>query len=228
MGISLLSWLGWDFVQIRCDGRQGGSAAEQGAEVFDMARAALHERGLSLSDTVRSRVFGVDRPARDAVSAARAQALRGDDRAASSSYIAPKLVAPGALVALDLIAVRPRPGVRRSIAEYAPPKQPICFVALGPLLVLSGNTSQLPTLREQLRQDILPRVAAYLDEGASSWRRIAEISCFLHESQAPEELRACFENFAQPFPPRFEVRFVEGFSAPDKLVEVEVTAERFA
>ena len=226
MKLSVLNWLDWEFVEVRCEAQSGKTAAEQGDAVFDQARAALKSQGLTLSNTVRSRVFGVDRPARDAVSNSRFAALKGNDRAASSSYIAPKHFSSKALVALDLIAVRPRPDVAKVIKEDNPPKPPICYITLGPLLVLSGNTSELPTLKEQVTQDILPRVDTYLKEGGSSWKQVVNVSCYMHESQKPEELRAHFKTIANPFPVRFEIFFVEGFSSPGKLVEVEVTAQR--
>jgi enamine deaminase RidA (YjgF/YER057c/UK114 family) len=226
MKISVLNWIDWEFVEVRCEAQSGKTAAEQGDAVFDQARAALALHGLDLSNTIRSRVFGVDRPARDAVSNSRFAALKGNDRAASSSYIAPKHFSSKALVALDLIAVRPRPGVSKIIKEYVPPKGPICYIAMGPLLVLSGNTSQLPTLEEQVTTDILPRIDLYLKEGASSWKQVVNVSCYMHESQKPDELRTHFKTIADPFPVRFEIYFVEGFSSPDKLVEVEVTARR--
>lgn len=226
MKMSVLNWLDWEFVDVRCEAQSGKTAAEQGEAVFNQARAALKLHGLTLSDTVRSRVFGVDRPARDAVSNSRFEALKGNDRAASSSYIAPKHFSSEALVALDLIAVRPRPGITKVIKEYVPLKGPICYITLGPLLVLSGNTSQLPTLKEQVTQDILPRVDSYLKEGGSSWKQVVNVSCYMHESQQAEELRTHFKSIANPFPGRFEIYFVEGFSAPGKLVEVEVTAQR--
>lgn len=226
MKMSILYWLEWEFVEVRCEARSGTTAAEQGDAVFEQARAALALHGLTLSHTIRSRVFGVDRPARDAVSNSRFRALKGVDRAASSSYIAHKHFSSDALVALDLIAVRPRPGITKVIKEYVPLKQPLCYVALGPLLVLSGNTSQLPTLEQQVTQDILPRITSYLAEGGSSWKQVVNVSCYLHESQKPEELRTHFRTLADPFPVRFEIYFVEGFSSPGKLVEVEVTAQR--
>lgn len=226
MKTSLLDWIGWEFVEVRCEARNGATAAEQGDAVFEQARAALAQHGLTLSNTVRSRVFGVDRPARDAVSNSRFKALAGNARAASSSYIAPKHFSSDALVALDLIAVRPRPGITKVIKEYVPQKQPLCYITLGPLLVLSGNTSQLPTLEQQVTRDILPRITSYLAEAGSSWKQVVNVSCYMHESQQPEELRAHFRTMADPFPVRFEIYFVEGFSSPGKLVEVEVTAER--
>lgn len=227
MKLSLLTWLGWDFVRISCEAREGKTAAEQGAAVFAQARVALAGQGLTLGNTIRSRVFGVDRPARDAVSQARFAALQGGERAASSSYIAPKrFFSSDALVALDLIAVRPRPGVARIIREYTPPKSPICAVELGPLLFLSGNTSEIPTLEAQLTADILPRIQGYLETSGSSWAQVVNVDCYLHESQSPETLRACLAAGAGALPARLGIHFVEGFSSHDKLVEVEVTALR--
>ena len=226
MKTSLLRWLDHDFVEIRCEARRGATAAEQGEDVFNQARTALAVHGLTLAHTLRSRVFGVDRAARDAVSQSRFAALAGESRAASSSYIAPKLFSSDALVALELIAARPRAGIAKIIRAYDPPKAPICSISFGALLVLSGNTSELPTLARQLGEDILPRIGQYLAEAGSSWECVAQICCYLHESQNPAALMDRFRAGKIPLPPRFEVQFVEGYSAPGKLVEVEVTALR--
>ena len=228
MKTSVLTWLGAEFVHISCEAREGKTAAEQGKDVFAQARAALAIQGLSSGDTVRSRVFGVDRAARDAVSQARFAALQGNDRAASSSYIAPKRFSSDALVALDLIAIRPRPGIVKVIRDYAPPRSPICSVELGPLVFLSGNTSERATLEAQLVGDILPRIRSYLQTACSDWRYVVNVDCYLHESQSQEKLRECYVAVAGALPARFEICFDEGFSLPGKLVEVEVTAQRVA
>jgi enamine deaminase RidA (YjgF/YER057c/UK114 family) len=93
-------------------------------------------------------------------------------------------------------------------------------------MVLSGQTAVLPNLEIQVTTDILPRITQYLTEAASGWDQVIQVSCYMHESQSVDALRALFRKMVPVEPPRFEVRFVEGYSAEGKLVEIEVTALR--
>jgi enamine deaminase RidA (YjgF/YER057c/UK114 family) len=103
---------------------------------------------------------------------------------------------------------------------------PICYVTLGPLMVISGMTVVLPTLEDQVTTDILPRITLYLAAAGSGWNRVAKVSCYLHRSQSPDEMCALFRRTVPEWPPLFEIVFVDGYSADGKLVEIEVTAER--
>jgi hypothetical protein len=125
--------------------------------------------------------------------------------------------------------VKPRPGIQKVIRENEPPRTPIRYMTLGPLLILSGQTAVLPTLEIQVTTNILPRITEYLAEAKSGWDRVANVSCCLHKSQSPDEMRRLFKQMVQIEPPRFEIiNCVEGYSAEGKLVEIEVTATRDA
>lgn len=228
MHIEILNWLGQEFVSLAAEAEAGGSAAQQTRSLFDRFEGTLEGHGLTLADTVRSRLFGHDRPARDAGSDVRSEVLSGPARAATSSYIAPRRFASGALVAMDLIALRPGTGLDKRIRENDPPRTPCRYLTCGPLMVLSGQTAVLPTLDEQVTGDILPRISQYLAEAGSSWALVDEANCYLHASQDPAHLRSLFLEIAPALPPRFSARFVEGYSAEGKLVEIEVTARRVA
>ena len=228
MRITVLNWLGFEFIELAAEAKPGPNAESQARQLFDGFADTLKGHGLTLADTVRSRLFAADRSARDAASDIRAATLAGAARAATSSYIAPKLFASDALVAMDLIAVRPRPGMSKIVRENEPPRTPCRYLTCGPLLVLSGQTAVLPTLDIQATTNILPRITEYLAEAKSGWDQVAQVSCYLHESQSADHMRALFRKMVPVEPPRFEVRFVEGYSAEGKLVEIEVTALRRA
>ena len=70
-------WLGHELVELSAEGRSSGDAAEQGRELFARLDGELRDLGLSLDNTVRSRVWGRDRPSRDAGSRERVTALSG-------------------------------------------------------------------------------------------------------------------------------------------------------
>ena len=226
MRVSVLNWLGFEFIELSAEAKAGPDAATQAKELFARFEQTLATHGLSMADTVRSRLFATDRAARDSASEVRVAKLAGPARAATSSYIAPKLFASNANVAMDLIALRPRPGMSKKIRENNPPRTPCRWLTVGPLIVFSGQTVVLPTLDIQVTTDILPRISQYLAEEKSDWSQVAQVSCYLHASQTAAHMREVFHKVVPNVPPRFEVRFVEGYSLEGKLVEVEVTALR--
>jgi enamine deaminase RidA (YjgF/YER057c/UK114 family) len=230
MHISILHWLGFEFVDIRCEANPDGAIEAQAEDVFTQCRNGMERFGLGLEDTVRSRIWAVDRASWAVASKTRFAVLSGPARGASSSYIAPGRFISRASIGLDLLAVRPRPGIAKAIKDFEPKRDapPICYVTLGPLMVLSGMTVVLPTLEDQVATDILPRISGYLAEAGSDWSRVAKVSCYLHRSQSPDEMRALFRRTVPAWPPQFEIALVDGYSSDGKLVEIEVTAQREA
>lgn len=226
MRVAVTDWLGFEFIEISGEARPIGSARKQSQQLFATFSDVLENHGVSLEDSVRSRIFGCDRAARDDASDIRRETLTGASRAATSSYIAPGVFSSNAKVAMDLIARRPGPGLEKVIRENDPPRLPCRYLTCGPLVVFSGQTAVLPGLEVQLKTDILPRITEYLAEAGSNWDQVVHTSCYLHASQNAARLRALFSESVQIMPRRFEVRFVEGYSAEGKLVEVEVTAFR--
>jgi enamine deaminase RidA (YjgF/YER057c/UK114 family) len=226
MRIGITHWLGMEFIELSAEAATGATARDQTEGLFKAFGDALVGFGLTLDDSLRSRLFGRDRDARDDASEVRRLTLAGPARAATSSYIAPRVFASDAAVAMDLIARRPGPGFEKAIRENDPARLPCRYLTCGPLMVLSGQTAVLPGLDVQLKTDILPRISEYLAEADSSWKQVVQTRCYLHASQSPDHLRALFLEAVPVMPQRFEIRFVEGYSAEGKLVEVEVTASR--
>ena len=226
MRVSVYNWLGQEFVELSAEAPTLASATAETEALFAAFGEVLGDHGLGLADTVRSRIFGRHRGARDEASVVRGKTLSGPARAATSSYIAPALLASDAKVAMDLIALEPGPGLEKTLRENDPPRLPCRYLTRGPLVVLSGQTAVLPTLEAQVKTDILPRITEYLAEAGSGWDRVELTSCYLHASESPDHMRALFTDMVPTLPRRFEIRFVEGYSAEGKLVEVEVTALR--
>ena len=184
----------------------------------------MRSHGLSLDNTVRSRLWGRDRDSRDLGSTERVKALSGKARSASSSYICPGHFDSQAKVAVDLIAMRPaRPDMQKRVVEYDPPIVPIRFLVYDSMVVLSGVTTVLPTLAEQF-DNIFPRIAASLSDAGSSWDKVARVSFYLHRSQTIEHLRELFARHVTANVPQREICFVDGYSSEGKFCEVEVTA----
>ena len=129
-----------------------------------------------------------------------------------------------AKIAVDLLAMKPsRQDMQKRIVEYDPPIVPIRFLVYDSVVVLSGVTTVLPTLEEQL-DNILPRITGSLKDGGSSWERVARVSFYLHRSQTIEKLNELFEERVKAPIAQREYCFVDGYSSVGKLCEVEVTA----
>ena len=220
----ILSWLDRDFVELSAEAKPGTSAAIEAQELFNRFDQELKAQGMSLDNTVRSRLWGRDRESRDVGSDERVKILSGKARSSSSSYIAPAHFDSDAKVAVDLLAMKPsRQEMQKHIVEYDPPIVPIRFLVYDSVVVLSGVTTVLPTLEEQL-DNILPRITGSLKDGGSSWERVARISFYLHRSQTIQNLNELFEKRVQAPVAQREYCFVDGYSSAGKLCEIEVTA----
>ena len=220
----IFTWLGKEFIELSGEARPSGDATAEARDIFDRFDSELRQHGLSLDHTVRSRLWGRDRPSRDLGSTERVRVLSGKARSASSSYIAPGHFDSSAKVALDLIAMRPsQAGAAKRIVEYEPAIVPIRFLVYESVVVLSGVTTVLPTLAEQF-DNIFPRIAGSLKDAGSSWEKVARVSFYMHRSQTLENLRALFARHVSVQVPQLEYCFVDGYSSEGKFCEVEVTA----
>ena len=220
----IFSWLEREFVELSAEAEPAANASVEAQQLFRQFDQELASHGLSLDNTVRSRLWGRDRESRDLGSSERVRILAGKARSASSSYIAPTRFDSGARVALDLLAMSPsREGAMKRIVEYDPPIVPIRFLVYDAIAVLSGVTTVLPTLEEQF-DNIIPRISGSLSDAGSSWQKVARASFYLHRSQPLEKLKAIFDRHVKTPVPDREYIFVDGYSSPGKLCEVEVTA----
>jgi len=220
----IFTWLGKEFVELSGEAKAAANASIEAQELFQRFDNELKLHGLSLANTVRSRLWGGDRPSRDLGSNERVKVLSGKARSASSSYIAPGHFDSTAKVAVDLLAMRPSdPSAEKRIVEYDPPIVPIRFLVYDSVVVLSGVTTVLPTLAEQF-DNIFPRIAGSLADAGSSWDKVARVSFYLHRSQTLENLKMLFGRHVTAKIPQLEYCFVDGYSSEGKFCEVEVTA----
>lgn len=221
----IFNWLGKEFIELSGEAKPAADATLEAQEIFQRFDRELRGHGLSLDHTVRSRLWGRDRPSRDLGSNERVKALSGKARSASSSYIAPGHFDSAARVAVDLIAMRPSaPNAQKRVVEYDPPIVPIRFLVFDSVVVLSGVTTVLPTLAEQF-DNIFPRIAGSLADADSSWEKVARVSFYLHRSQTIENVRQLFRRHVAVTPPQIEFCLVDGYSSEGKFCEVEVTAQ---
>jgi len=220
----IFTWLGKEFIELSGEAKAAANATIEAQELFQRIDQELKAHGLSLDNTVRSRLWGRDRQSRDLGSTERVKILSGKARSASSSYIAPGHFDSGAKVALDLIAMRPaQTSAAKRIVEYEPAIVPIRFLVYDSVVVLSGVTTVLPTLAEQF-DNIFPRITGSLKDAGSSWEKAARVSFYLHRSQTLENLKTLFAHHVTAKIPQMEYCFVDGYSSEGKFCEVEVTA----
>jgi len=224
----VFNWQGQGFVYFALEGKAGEPLDPQSQALFARAGHELRSFGLSLDrHVVRTRVFGRTREARNAVSDTRANTFSGQARAATSSFIAPAHFESAADVALDLYAMSP-PGEQaaRKVVEHKPQQTFIRHLTWGPMVFLAGITcEEHPTLKQQY-EDILPRAGKLLQEAGCDWRNVVGISFFLHKNHDPDALLTGVAKTVPVSLENAEVEFVEGFSRPGKLVEIEITAKR--
>lgn len=214
-----------ELISISAEAQPGLAADRAAGELLARFDRQLRELGLSLDNTVRTRLWGRDREARDLGSRERVKVLSGKARSASSSFIAPEHFDSAAVVAIDLVALRPLDGAtEKLLREYEPPIVPLRYLVYGGKAFLSGVTSEHGTLDEQL-ENILPRIGGSLEAAGTSWGKAELMSCFLHRSQGLSSLRTALDSqLGKDLPDRVEFSFVDGYSAPGKLIEIEVTA----
>jgi enamine deaminase RidA (YjgF/YER057c/UK114 family) len=220
----VFQWLGREFVSLSAEGRTATSAADEARGSFQRFNEELKDVGLSLDNTVRTRLWGRDRESRDQGSTERVKILSGKARSASSSFISPVHFDSDARVAIDLLAMRPsRSDLQKSLKEYDPPITPLRYLTYDSVVFLSGVTAVLPTLEDQM-VDILPRIEGSLKDAGSSWDRAVKASFLLHRSQKFETLKGLFQNQVKANIAQMEYFHVDGYSSEGKLIEIEVTA----
>jgi enamine deaminase RidA (YjgF/YER057c/UK114 family) len=221
MQVKQFDWLGREFVTASCEG-DAGLAGDNGVkEILARIEDRIGREGYSLDDTVRTRLWGKDRESRDLGSRARAETMHGKARSASASFIAPEHFDGEGRVALDFLAMRS--DAAKKLTEYDPPITPLRYLELDGIVFLSGVTSTLPTLPEQI-EEIVKRIGGSLEHAGLSWDSAVLVSFFLHRSQSCDELKKVFGQSVQATPRRAEYSFVDGYSAQGKLLEIEVTA----
>lgn len=224
----LFNWQGQRFVYLWLEAEPALPLEAQSQGLFERADAELKTLGLALDkNVVRSRVYGRTREARDVVSAVRAKTFIGQSRAATSSFISPAHFSSGADVALDLHAMAaPADGAPRKVTEHEPAQPFIRHLVWGPMVFLAGMTCETyPTLKQQY-EDILPRAGTLLKEAGCDWKHVVRISFFLHKDENPEALLKGVAATAPVSLDHAEIEFVEGYSRPNKLVEIEITARQ--
>jgi enamine deaminase RidA (YjgF/YER057c/UK114 family) len=220
----IFSWLGREWIELSGEARPGTSVEEETTSRFRNFDQELKAHGLSLENTVRTRLWGRDREARNLGTAARSKILAGSSKASSSSYVSTYRFDSDARVALDLLAMRSRADAERRPVEFRPPRNYLCYLRSDSVVFLSGYTSDAETLQEQVPK-IINAVASGLIVAGTMWDKLVRISLFLHRSQKLETLKELLKSApALPANCQREFGFVDGYAGDKSLLEVEATA----
>jgi len=221
----IFSWLGRECVELSAAARPTASVEEETNSLFRSFEQELKADGLSLENTVRTRLWGRDREARNLGTAARSKILTAGTKAASSSYVSPRRFDSDAKVAVDLLAMKPsRADAERRPVEFQPPRNYLCYLRYDSLAFLSGYTSAAEALEDQVPQ-VINAVAGGLTVAGTRWDKLVKVSLFLHRSQKLETLRNLLGK-GPVFPANCQIEFgfVDGYAGEKSLLEVESTA----
>ena len=221
---TIFPWLDREFILLSGEGRGSGSVEQQTEELFERFETELRASNLSLENTVRTRIFGADKEARELATYARAKILSGKRKAASSSYISVSHFNSNARMALDLFAMRPsRPGAEREPVDFEPPRAYIAQLRYDSVAFVSGFTSELDRLEAQV-----PAVLADIDEAlkaaSTSWKHVARLSVYVSRTQKLEVLKNLLRDANRLELSKTEFEFVDGFARDKGLLEAEPTA----
>jgi len=221
----IFSWLGGEFIELSGEVRPATSIEEETVSLFQSFEQELKAHGLSLGNTVRTRLWGRDREARNLGTATRSKILTGSTKAASSSYVSTKRFDSDARIAVDLLAMRPsRADAERRPVEFQPPRNYLCYLRQDSYVFLSGYTSATGTLETQV-PEVIKAVTAGLMVAGSVWDKLVKMSLFLHGSQKLETLRELLKRGPTlPANCQLEFGFVDGYAGDKSLLEVEATA----
>ena len=221
----IFSWLGGEFIELSGEARPATSIEEETVSLFQSFEQELKAHGLSLENTVRTRLWGRDREARNLGTATRSKILTGSAKAASSSYVSTKRFDSDARIAVDLLAMRPsRADAERRPVEFQPPRNYLRYLRQDSYVFLSGYTSATGTLETQV-PEVIKAVTAGLMVAGSVWDKLVKMSLFLHGSQKLETLRELLKKGPTlPANCQVEFGFVDGYAGDKSLLEVEATA----
>lgn len=201
----------------------GGSVAVEARAAMTAALALIETSGFSTSHLVRSRLFARDANARRIASDLRVEMLKGPLRAASSSYIDPARLPDNANVCVDLVAVRAPAHETKSVREYEPVIAPPMFVSVGGMVYVSGCTDVSEGFDAQIA-NVRKYIARNLEAAGARWSDVVGVSAHVSRTvevgEAWGKLNRLFPDLAGPL----SLSPVDGYSAPEKLIEIEATA----
>jgi enamine deaminase RidA (YjgF/YER057c/UK114 family) len=201
-----------------------GDVAQETGRSIAAALEALEAAGFRAEHIVRSRLFTRDADTRRQASDARRVLLAGALRGASSSFWDPARLCADTRVRIELTAMSPLDAqAAKEVVEYDPVIAPPKYVRLGGLVFLSGVTDVTHGLAAQV-DAVRNTIDASLAAAGAHLRDACLMSVFLAREEDPRAALALIAvRFAEARCP-VTLTQVGGYSAPEKRIEIEVTA----
>jgi enamine deaminase RidA (YjgF/YER057c/UK114 family) len=227
MRTRIFSWLGREFIELSGEAPPRASVEEETTEIFRRFEGELRGLGLSLENTVRTRLWGRDKQARALGTAARSKVLGDKARASSSSFVSQSYFDSTARVGLDLLAMRPsRPDCERKPVEFEPPRNYLCYLGYDSVVFFSGYTSAAGSLEEQVAEVLKAVAGARAVSGGltQDFTKTGRLSVFLQRNQKLDRLNDLLSNETWLDISNVEFGFVDGFAGDQCLIEIEATA----
>ena len=196
----IFSWLGGEFIELSGEASLGTSVEEETISLFRRFEQELKTHGLALENTVRTRLWGRDKEARNLGTGARSKILTGNAKAASSSYVSTNRFDyvstnrfdSDAMVALDLLAARPsRMDAERRPVEFQPPRNYLCYLRQDSFVFLSGYTSAAGTFETQV-SEVIKAVGGGLMVAGSMWDKLVKSLYFCTAARSLRRSRSCY------------------------------------
>ena len=205
-------------------GAADGSVEEETAQIIDEALEIIREEGLDKRHIVRSRLFTDSRANRQIASDVRRATLVGPLRGSSSSFFDARRLPEDGRVRLDLSVLVPRdPRAAKTVVDYDPAIAPPRYVTLDGLVFLSGITDVTPGLAAQVGA-----IRVAIDQSLSmAGTRMAQakiMSVFLAREEDPREALQLIDKHFADCPVTPVLTQVGGYSAPEKRIEIEISA----
>jgi len=224
MNTKRFTWLGREFVEIVGAGAAGTPADRAARELFAQFEAELKIHGLSLDHIARIRVWGRDKDARAAATAARSQILTGNRRAASSSFISREWFDSDSGTGLELLAMRPLgQSPEHNPVDFDPARNYLCYLGYDGWLFFSGFTSEEATLERQT-EEVLATIDGALARAQIGWGNVVKLSVLVQRDHDWETVRRGLAKAGRLNVPEVEFSFVDGFAGEKYLLEIEATA----
>lgn len=207
----------------------GGAGGEPGGQlesVVEACRNALADEGLSNADVALSRLWMGDRQSAAALDGARDRLLRGDFRAASSSFFSRQRMSGEGVVAVEFYAVRANDRASRKIVTFDPPRRYAHYLAVDDWVFLSGMAEEGETMDAQFDK-AFAQVQSALDLEGANWGDVLSASLFLQHGKAtPDWMLERFRQAAPLQPHIVTFEMVDELANTPKHLEIEVIAHR--
>lgn len=212
---------GREFLSVSASGHGGADVQQESRSAIGAALEAIVQAGFETQYLVRSRLFARDAHARRMASDARLECLAGPLRSASSSYVDARRLPAGSNMSIDLLAMRASSGAVKHVREYAPQIAPPMFVTLDGMAFLSGVTDMSEQFEEQLAC-IRNIIHNSIEQAGGSPSGIVNIDAHVSRTIDADRAWDAIRVFS-PAHARISLTQVDGYSAPQKLAELEAT-----